>query len=248
MNTITRAQSPSSGVWPAHLMVKPITESVVRQTVEKQYSQTEIPSSSSQCSKCMERYAEFLKSWYRKMPLLPQGEWPPTLGSQYSEITMVERERTLPDQESVEESLEASFHGQVDKLAKNEKVIKSLDELFIAQAGDAKSSSSFKVLIEGVPGAGKTTLVQKTCKDWAEGRSLQQFNLVVLVALRRKEFQRAESVAIEELLPADDRNLKQEVIMNIKESSGEHVLFIFDGFDELNESLQSSSSIFRKII
>ena len=238
-------------------MEKPITEGVVTQAVgacqtvpqgkqeSNKSSQTgALPNSSLQPPVCIERYAEFLKSRYRKMPLLPQGEWPPTLGSQYSEITMVERERTLPDQGSVEDSLEASFHGEVDKLAKNEKVIESLDKLFIEQPGDS-DSSSLKVLIEGVPGAGKTTLVQKTCKDWAGGKSLQQFSLVVLVALRMKEFERANSV--EELLPADDPDLKQEVVRNIKESSGELVLFIFDGFDELNESLQSSS-MFRKII
>ena len=217
-------------------------------TSDNEPSQIRAPPSSSQPPKipeCIERYARYLKSRYCKMPLLPQGEWPPTLGSQYSEITMVERDRTLPDQESVEESLEASFRGKVDELAKNEKVIKSLDELFTAQAGDA-DSSSLKVLIEGVPGAGKTTLVQKTCKDWAEGRSLQRFNLVVLVVLRKKEIERAESV--EELLSGDDPDLKEAVVLNLKRSSGEHVLFIFDGFDELNERLQLSSSIFLKII
>ena len=213
-------------------------------TSNKHSSQT----SSSQPHKtqeCIERYAEFLKSRYRKMPLLPQGEWPPTLGSQYSEITMIERERTLPDQESVEDSLNASFHGQVDELAKNEKVIKSLDELFTAQAEDT-DSSSLKILVEGVPGAGKTTLVQKSCKDWADGKSLQQFNLVVLVVLRKKEIERAKSV--EELLPADDPDLKEEVRRIIKKSSGEDVLFIFDGFDELDKTQQSSSSIFLEII
>ena len=235
-------------------------EGVVRQAVdvcrsvhpEKQdtnkSSQIRAPPSSSQPLKipeCIERYAKYLKSRYHKMPLLPQGEWPPTLGSQYSEITMVERERTIPDQESVKESLEASFHGQVDELAKSEKVIESLDEIFTAQPGDS-NSSSLKVLIEGVPGAGKTTLVQKTCKDWADGKSLQQFNLVVLVVLRKKEIERAESV--EELLPGDDPDLKEEVRSSITNSSGKHFLFIFDGFDELNETQRSSSSIFLKII
>ena len=158
-------------------MEKPTTEGVLRQAVAiskivtpetQESSKTGEPFSSSQPSKCIEKYAEFLKSRYRKMPLLPQGEWPPTLGSQYSEITMVEKDReSLPNQETIEDSLEASFHGQVDKLAKNEKMIESLDELFIAQPGDSDSSLSLKVLIEGVPGAGKTTLVQKTCKDWA---------------------------------------------------------------------------------
>ena len=217
-------------------------------TADNQPSQIKAPPCSSRPPKipeCMEKYARYLKSWYHKMPHLPQSEWPPTLGSHYTEITMVERDRTLPDQESVEESLEASLRGKVDELAKNEKIIKSLDEIFAAQAGDT-DSSSLKVLIEGVPGAGKTTLVQKTCKDWAEGKSLQQFNLVVSVILREEEIERAKSV--EELLPGDDPDLKEEVVRSIKKSSGEHTLFIFDGFDELNESLRPSSSIFLKII
>ena len=112
---------------------------------KQESSQTEAPPSFSaqppKLPECLERYAKYLKSRYRKMPLLPQGEWPPTLGSQYSEITMVERDRTgLPDQATVEENLQASFHGQVDKLAKNEKVIESLDEVFIAQPDDFNSS------------------------------------------------------------------------------------------------------------
>ena len=64
---------------------------------EKQKSsQIGEPFSSSQppkLLKCIKRYAEFLTSQYRKMPFLPQGEWLPTLGSQYSENTMVEGDR-----------------------------------------------------------------------------------------------------------------------------------------------------------
>ena len=47
---------------------------------DKHSSQTEAPSSSSRPPKipeCIERYARYLKSRYCKMPLLPQGEWPP---------------------------------------------------------------------------------------------------------------------------------------------------------------------------
>ena len=215
---------------------------------DNQPSQIRDPPSSSQPPKipeCIERYARYLKSRYHKMPLLSQGEWPPTLCSQYSDVTMVERDRNLPDQESVEEGLDVVFRGKVDELAKNEKVIKSLDEIFTSQAGDT-DSLSLKVLVEGVPGAGKTTLAQKTCKDWADGTSLQQFSLVILVVLRKEEIERAKS--LEELLPGDDPDLKEKVVRNIKRSSGEHVLFIFDGFDELNESLRSSSSIFLKMI
>ena len=199
-------------------------------------------------SECITNYAEFSKGRYRSKPSLPQGEWPPIQGNQYSEITMVESNvQILPDQESIGEILEASFHGKVDELAKNEEVIRSLDEVFITQSEDC-TSTSLKVLIEGVAGAGKTTLVQKSCKDWADGRLFQQFHLVVLITLRKEGLERAKS--IEELLPGDDSNLKQEVVEHIKKTSGKHLLFIFDGFDELSECVRTSNSesIFLKII
>ena len=215
----------------------------------KQPSEMGAPLSFSQRPKppdCIVRYADFFKGRYRSKPSLPQGDWPPSYGSQYSEITMVERDlKSLPDQERVEEILDASFHGKVDELAKNEKVIRSLDEVFIAQLED-NSSTSLKVLIEGVAGAGKTTLIQKSCTDWADGNLFQQFDLVVLITLRKEGLERAKS--LEELLPGDDSDLKQKVVENIKMTSGKHLLFIFDGFDELSECVRTSNSIFLKII
>ena len=195
---------------------------------------------------CIANYAEFFKGRYCSKPSLPQGDWPPTQGNQYSEITMVESDvQILPDQECIAEIFKASFHGEVDKLAKNEKVIRSLDEVFVTQSEDC-TSTSLKVLIEGAAGAGKTTLVQKSCKDWAHGKLFQQFHLVVLITLRKEGMEQAKS--IEELLPGDDSNLKQEVVENIKKTSGKHLLLIFDGFDELSERVCTSNSIFLKII
>ena len=49
-------------------------------------------------------------------------------------------------------------------------MIESLGEVFIAQPDDFDSSLSLKVLIEGVPGAGKTTLVHSAADGgWGGG-------------------------------------------------------------------------------
>ena len=209
----------------------------------------EIVSPLSQESKppeCIARYAEIFKQKYCSRSPLPRGEWPPVLGSQYSEITIVETTmEILPDRKSIEESLEASFHGNIDELAKNEKLITSLDELFITKSKDC-SSISLKVLIEGVAGAGKTTLVQKSCIDWAEGRLFQQFYLVLLISLRKEGIEQAKS--LEELLPEDETDLKLEVVRSINNTYGKHLLLILDGYDELNVNILSSNSIIRKII
>ena len=44
-------------------------------------------------------------------------------------------------------------------------------------------SERIAVLFEGVAGSGKTTLSLHICREWAEGRLLQQFQLLIHVQL-----------------------------------------------------------------
>ena len=189
---------------------------------------------------CVQKYAEFLQSKYRyALPLMPPGEWPPNRGRQYSDLTIVEKvSDSLPDQESVDARIKALSQGQVNKVSENERVIKSLDDV-LAQA----SNEPLKVLVEGIPGVGKSTLIRKSCKDWADGQSLQQFDLVLLIPLRKQEIRQAKHV--KELLESDDPDLRKEVVKHLQKTYGEGVLFIFDGYDELNEEEQP---FFRKLI
>ena len=41
-----------------------------------------------------------------------------------------------------------------------------------------------RVLIEGVPGSGKSTLVQRMCHDWSVGGFAHDYELVIKVTLR----------------------------------------------------------------
>ena len=56
-------------------------------------------------------------------------------------------------------------------------------------------------LIEGAPGAGKSTLALHICHQWAQGAFwLERFELVVLVYLRDEAVQNANTLA--DILPA----------------------------------------------
>ena len=89
------------------------------------------------------------------------------------------------------------------------------------------------ILFEGRPGSGKTTLMIKISRDWADGKLLPS-KLVFLVQLRRlygKEdvyLNDLFRVACDGLLPEDIHGLTSYV----EESLGEGVVFILDGFDE----------------
>ena len=100
------------------------------------------------------------------------------------------------------------------------------------------------ILIEGVPGGGKSTLAVHICYQWARGAYwLSRFDIVILAYLRDQVVQNANTLA--EILPA--YNLKacqcSDVAAQIIESNGVRVLFVLDGWDEFSPDLQKQSFV-----
>ena len=91
------------------------------------------------------------------------------------------------------------------------------------------------VLIEGTSGIGKTTLAWQMCHKWAELDSDEDFELVVLVRLRKKRAQNATTLM--DLLPYDENAINIEELTSAI-GSGEGVLIVIDGFDELSREHQ----------
>ena len=99
--------------------------------------------------------------------------------------------------------------------------------------------------MDGAPGVGKSTLSRKVCRDWASGELLQQYHLVILLPLRQARVR--EATSIEGFIEADDPDIKQEVVQYIQKTSGEHVLLIVDGYDELSYEDRTQYSFFPDI-
>ena len=74
-----------------------------------------------------------------------------------------------------------------------------------------------KVLLEGAPGCGKSTLSFHIRQEWANGRLFQEYKLVVLIRLRDFIVQNAKSVA--DLL----QNIVGEVAEEIMACNGESI-------------------------
>ena len=75
-----------------------------------------------------------------------------------------------------------SLHGLTEEILYKKSPIKLKDILKPSKKGRQLRC----VLVEGAPGIGKSTLAWEVCHKWEELESVKQYELVVLVCLRRR--------------------------------------------------------------
>ena len=99
-----------------------------------------------------------------------------------------------------------------------------------------------KVLIEGMPGMGKTTYCNKVAYDWAmntknEGDCFPEFEMVLLLKCRDVEIGADLWEAIDDqLLPREIQRKEREKFFEFIRQNQSKVLLILDGLDELPSS------------
>ena len=70
---------------------------------------------------CVAKYAQYLKDKYNRMSILPDGDWPPSLGRQYTRLAMIEQKRELPGAELVATMERDYIHGNIDNIVREKK-------------------------------------------------------------------------------------------------------------------------------
>ena len=195
----------------------------------------------------MKKYADCLKVQYLAGPELPEADHPPSLkGGDYIRLALIQHERSTHTSRygPVVEMQKDYTRGNFDKILKRKTEI-DFEQLFMPRCSAGNLLAS-KVLIDGAPGVGKTTLCRKACREWAKNNLLKDYHLVVLLHLRDREISKAKS--IEAFFSHDDEDLQKLVVKHIKQTEGEHVAIIFDGFDELSYKERTRDSLILKII
>ncbi|XP_044128242.1 NACHT, LRR and PYD domains-containing protein 3-like isoform X1 [Bufo gargarizans] len=84
------------------------------------------------------------------------------------------------------------------------------------------------VMVSGVPGVGKTTLMQKVVYDWVKGDLYQRFSFVFFFKFR--ELNKLDKVSLDSLILHQYPYLEEQLSNILQEP--EKLLFIFDGLDE----------------
>ena len=108
------------------------------------------------------------------------------------------------------------------------------------------------ILIEGVPGSGKTFLCQRFCQQWTEGNLKTGSRPITLIVLHMRDEGVTEITNLTKLFaftkPSDDvDDALQSLVADTEKSQGEGLAFWLDGWDEVYYNL-SSESILRKLV
>ena len=177
-------------------------------------------------------YADIMRQHYKHQPVVAT-DWPPRIGKDFfGKLALVE----IQDSSTQAESAWHLLRGQVDetvKLTGNKEI--SIED--VLQPTD--SSLSLRVVIDGPPGIGKTTLCHKLLNMWSNGTLVhQQYDLVLYCPLRNSKIATATTLA-DLFVPQFYRY--KNVPKWFEKRNGKGLLIIFDGWDELSEQLRQSS-------
>ena len=173
-----------------------------------------------------------MRQHYKHQPIVAT-DWPPRIGKDFfGRLALVEKQ----DSSTQAESAWHMLRGQVDKtvkLTENKEI--SVED--VLQPTD--SSLSLRVVIDGPPGIGKTTLCRKLLNMWSNGPLVhQQYDLVLYCPLRNSKIATATTLA--DLF--EYRCYEVPMVAEwFEKRNGEGLLIIFDGWDELSEQLRQSS-------
>ena len=192
---------------------------------------------------------EFLKKRYTDMGLgrCDEGSdpWPPFRINYFTTPVFIHKSQfEMQTRMETESATSARVFGEIEDIPEITKSprLKSIEEIF-------KSTDSYhpnKILIEGHPGIGKTTLTKEVCVRWAKGELLCSDKFVFLLFLRDPFVRRITNA--QQLIEYFTSNCKVNLICYyLEEKCGADVTFVIDGFDELNIELRYNSFFTRLI-
>ena len=168
--------------------------------------------------RCIPVHAKYLRSFYKcDLPHPAENQWPSLL-----------RDFNLPSL-----FIDLKLHKvpiNVTKQMSKKPVEVELAEVF------SQSETRFMILFEGIAGSGKTTLSWHACKEWANEKLLQRFQLLIHIQVNDPRLQNA--CALQDLIPDPDKEARDEIAQAILDKRGEGVCLLMEGIDEAPASLR----------
>ena len=201
-------------------------------TSKLQSSTTRDPEEDNRRIRC--HNANTFKDKYRSgVPTFLTLQWPPPPTLKVFNLAMISQR--VKSYGRNEEQVKLLLRGNVSDF------MSSGNKITLEQISQSLHSMGRKIiLIEGAPGAGKSTLAWHLCRKWEAGELFQEFEIVLFVQLREPAIQSAKYFA--DLLPTEP-TLRRELVSAIQYCCGHQVLVVLDSWDEFPPGLDRDSII-----
>ena len=219
-----------------------ILQGDIRNTELKVFVEMDIETITVDSVVCFEapllQYTTHLKQLYTsRSPLQPLSD---SKHKHLLHFRLARIEKQTLSQGDMDRFTRESLRGDMDDVV-YKKTAMELSELGVMADG----SRPKVVLIEGAPGVGKTTFAWQQCRQWAEGKLLQAYSIVLLLPLRDNNIRHITSLP--DLFPHSKGQVRDEVTRRVVESNGSGCLIWLEAWDELVEDLRSDS-LFTQLI
>ena len=195
---------------------------------------------SSQVTTDTERYVQGLRDRYLQNPVVYNDLLDRRVGGdKFGQLGLIKGHGgSLSEPEGMKRSWDM-LRGKLDNIMN---VSEKIDIQDVLKHND--DNSPIKVVVDGPPGVGKTTLCHKLCNMWAKNE-LEKccFDLVFLISLRDEEASSAENIYDLVSLFHGSKSMCEAVSDGIIETDGKDMLLIFDGWDEFKGRDQNRSFI-----
>ena len=169
---------------------------------------------------------------------IPADSWPPQSSNTYINLALI-KEGSIND---AGEYARNTIQGNLDDVLNDKKSVE-----YEAVFSNLKSEA--RLLIEGRPGSGKTTLVHKFSQDWGKGDIwLESVELLFLVHLRA--FFNDPDISLRIIIQhyyAKGSGHVDEIVKFAEDHSGEGLCFVLDGLDEYSPRSIDNTFIFQLI-
>ena len=176
-----------------------------------------------------------MRGQYKHQPIVAT-DWPPRIGGDFfGRLALVEKQDDITEKDSAWYLL----RGQVDKIVKMPEH-KEISVEDILKPTD--SSESLRVVIDGPPGIGKTTLCRKLLNMWSNGTLHQQYDLVLYCPLRNSKIATATTLTDLFVCQTDEVSIVSDWFKK-RPRNGKGLLIIFDGWDELSTQHRKPSLV-----